>query len=153
MKYNYRDHWFFQKYKDRIEVIDEDVFYHIISANNIKVSRNRRLFFDWECCLNTFVFSYYVVDLELQITAWLGNSILSAKNSIIVNLSPRLPKIRVATEFFISNWSEFESINGEGVSVVSQDGELFMEFTNEGNRYLRSNFEIKPGSKEIKITN
>lgn len=58
------------------------------------------------------------------------------------------PIIKLKTVEFINNWNEVYNASVEGMVLISLDGKLILEFTDDYKYNLNSNFEIKPNSKK-----
>jgi hypothetical protein len=60
--------------------------------------------------------------------------------------------IKIKTSDFIANWEEFNlATGGQGLILATEDGNLFLEFTDDWKYHLNSNFEIKPDTNRTAL--
>ena len=83
-----------------------------------------------------------------EIKRWLRLSELKNYEFLLTWLAWDDPIIKIKTADLIENWEEFNRANGgQGLVLVTEDGKLFLEFTDDWKHHLNSNFEIKAGTK------
>lgn len=103
---------------------------------------------DWNRHDSHFQFWYDHIGCKAEIQAWLSQSELKNHEFLFTWLAWEDPIIKVKAVDFINNWEEFNCANGrQGLILTTEDGSLYLEFTDDWKYHLNSNFEIKPGSK------
>lgn len=102
---------------------------------------------DWNKITPHFQFQYDYKNNEVEIKNWLKQSDLKKHEFLYTWLSWEDPIIKIRTSDFIENWIEFNITTAyEGLRLTTENGELFLEFTDDWKYHLNSNFEIKIGS-------
>ena len=104
---------------------------------------------DWDKTKNHHQFFFDYVDNEYEIMNWLATSNLVKSEFLYTWLSWEDPIIKVKTTDFIKNWNEFYLASVDGMVLITTDGKWYVEFTDDWQYHLNSNFEIKPDT-EIK---
>ena len=86
----------------------------------------------------------------MEIEKWLKRSEIIKYTFLLTWLDWNDPVVRIATNDFINNWEDFyHAGGGEGLILLTEDGKLFLEFTDDWKYHLHSNFEIKPNTEVI----
>lgn len=68
---------------------------------------------------------------------------LNNYSKIFIDISDKNPIFEIDTLIFIDKWNDFVSANGHsGIFAFTNDDELFLEFTNDYDFQLYSNFII-----------
>lgn len=79
-----------------------------------------------------------------QISEWLSKSALVNYDHLIIELGYEEPIIQVKTNVFAKNWDDFVAASGfMGITCLTSDGKLLMEFSDDAEYQLYSNFRIK----------
>jgi hypothetical protein len=103
---------------------------------------------NWNKANNHFQFFFDYEGNEQEIKNWLKRSELKNHEYLFTWLSWDDPIIKIKTIDFIDNWEEFNIASGwEGLILTTEDGKLFLEFTDNWKYHLNSNFEINPNIK------
>jgi hypothetical protein len=105
---------------------------------------------NWSEIENHYQFFFDFEDNENVIIDWLKKSELIKYEYLITWLNWDDPIVKIKTKEFIENWEEVYIASVEGMILVTPDGKLILEFTDDFKYNLNSNFEIKPNSKKNK---
>ena len=103
---------------------------------------------DWNKAKKHYRFFFDDIDNEMEITDWLNKSDLSKSEFLFTWLDYNDPIIKIRTCDFINSWEEFYIASVEGTIFTTIDGKFYLEFTDDWNFHLNSNFEIKPNTKQ-----
>jgi len=104
---------------------------------------------DWNKIENHFQFWFDYEGNEEEIKSWLRQSELKNYEFLFTWLAWDDPIIKIKTSDFIDSWEEFNIASGwEGLILTTEDGKLFLEFTDDWKYHLNSNFEIKSGTSK-----
>lgn len=101
-------------------------------------------FIDWELVEPKYNFFYDYDGNEEEISDLLKKSFLNDYEKIYLDIGCDEPLIEINTDAFIDKWEDFVASNGySGIFVFTNDGRYFMEFTDDAEYQLYSNFRIK----------
>ena len=107
---------------------------------------------DWNRIDSHFQFYFDYEGNEEEIKSWLRQSELKNYEFLFTWLTLDDPIIKIKATDFIEYWEEFNIASGwEGLILTTDDGKLFLEFTDNWKYHLNSNFEIKRGTEKYKI--
>lgn len=98
---------------------------------------------DWDKVDHHHHFTFDYKGNENQIRESLRKSKLTQYKFLETWISWEDPIVRVLTKEFIDNWNDFQIAANDGLVLVSEDGKLFLEFTDDWKYHLNSNFKIK----------
>lgn len=101
-------------------------------------------FIDWELISPKYNFFYDYEGNEDEISCLLKESSINDYEKIYLDIGCNEPLIEINTDAFIDKWDDFIASNGySGIFVFTSDGRFFMEFTDDAEYQLYSNFIIK----------
>lgn len=101
-------------------------------------------FIDWGLINPKYNFYYDYEGNEEEVGCWLKNSSINNYEKIYLDIGCNEPLIEINTDVFINKWDDFVASNGySGIFVFTSDGRFFMEFTDDAEYQLYSNFLIK----------
>lgn len=134
---------------DKIVIIKEiypDFFNSLILFNGYKLNKNQlavRTLIDWEVVENTKSIIYYFDDCEKIIKESLLNSVINNENlTLFIEFGPNEPMIMTNGSYFVNNWDDFILDYGSmGTTIVSENGKYIMEFSDDTDWLLYTNFE------------
>jgi hypothetical protein len=107
---------------------------------------------DWNKANQHFQFYFDYDGAEAEIIHWLNQSALAQSEFLFTWLDWEDPVIKIKTSDFIANWEEFNlATGGQGLILATEDGNLFLEFTDDWKYHLNSNFEIKPDTNRTAL--
>lgn len=141
---------FLKSHLNSIEVLSNnfpEYIHEICNSYNIPINKqsNIKTLIDWNKILKKSYFLYDYENNEIEISNWLKNSPLTTSYYLIIEFGYNLPIIKVTTDEFVSFWDDFVAASGfSGITCVSDDGRYFMEFTDDSESLLFSNFSINP---------
>jgi hypothetical protein len=141
--------WCIRKYQKQIQILNEQYpqyFHNLLLANGFSVNTNTSIHtvVDWEKVDSKFTLNYDYEGCEEDISRFLKSSLLINEEYVYIELGYDLPIIKLPIEVFINNWYDFVKANGFlGVTVISKSGKLVLEFTDDYEYQLYSNFKIK----------
>jgi hypothetical protein len=126
----------------------ENGFAKFLSEKQIPVSNEYwdvdHSFVNWKSVNPLFQFNYDSVS-ESELIEWLSKSRLVEHDQIFTWLDNYDSIIQISTAEFIDKWSVLLIYTGwEGMVLTTEKGELFLEFTDDWQTHLNSNFAIKP---------
>lgn len=102
---------------------------------------------DWSRISEKYETCYGLIDNESQITEGLLKSPLNTCREVLMDFGFQYPVIVIPIKVFIDNWLSFIKITTfTGTVVITEDGSLFMEFTDDADFLLISNFLIVSNS-------
>jgi hypothetical protein len=141
--------WALKPFADQIKVLSEDyesylqgLFERYQLPKNTEQDRIRTLL-DWQKIANAEHFVYDYENNEEEIKQFFSHSDLASCPFLTIELGLDFPIIQVPTPFFIEHWTDFVAANGYmGMLCLSENG-LFMEFTDDSDYFLFSNFALK----------
>jgi len=140
--------WYLKEIRDRIRVTDitfPSGWTQLLKSLQVPViegQRGRRII-DWTKVQSRYETHYNLVSNESLITAGLSSSPLTGHLELLMDYGYQDPVIGVPVDFFIENWFKLiAATNFMGTVVITQDGSLFMEFTDDAESLLISNFPI-----------
>ena len=82
---------------------------------------------------------------KIDLSNWLLKSRITEFQFLYTWLNYDEPIIKFRTKDFVSNWEDLNIYSGwEGLVLTTENGELFLEFTDDWKAHLNSNFQIKP---------
>lgn len=148
--------WYLQEIRDQIRVTDIEFpsgwirFLKSLGLPLIEGTSAKRLI-DWKKVRPRFETRYDLVSHERLITDGLSMSALTTHSEVLMDYGYHDPVISVPVRFFIVNWFKLvAATHFMGAVVVTPDGTLFMEFTDDAEFLLMSNFRIVSGSTAAK---
>lgn len=101
-------------------------------------------FVDWGLVEPKYNFFYDYDNNEDEISNFLGKSLINNYEKIYLDIGCKEPLIEINTDTFINKWEDFVASNGySGIFAFTDDGRYFMEFTDDAEYQLYSNFRIK----------
>jgi len=143
-----RLNWCIEKHRQAIKILPikfPDGFNDLLDAKQlprVKSSPHRRTWLDWDLITPRFERQYFLEGAEEIIRQGLGRSDLSGCAYLIMEYGYSAPLIQVETLVFIQFWDDFASSAEGGAVVVAKDEKLVMEFTDDVEYVLHSNFPI-----------
>lgn len=100
---------------------------------------------DWHLVKNHYQFFYDYIGSEEEIKIWLLKSDLIEYEYLYTYLVHGDPIIKIKTIDFINDWEEFNIAAGwNGLILLTENAELFLEFTDDWKHHLNTNFQICP---------
>jgi hypothetical protein len=143
--------WLFKKHSQAIQITPykylefRNIIYNVTEFTPAQSNDPKRLIFNWDCINPKFTFWFDYIGCETEISECMKKSSLSLHQKVFVETLSDEPIIIVDTIYFIENWNDFINANqGMGSLVISENMELLMEFTDDAEYLLYSNFPIKP---------
>jgi hypothetical protein len=135
------NNWILKKFISEIKFntfsIDE-----ILYKNKIPLSKDSTTI-DWNSIKLKYSFYYDFVNNENEIKNRLLNSSLINYKNLIIDIGYEYKSFEIDSKLFINNWEDFVSSNGFcGIIVISPDFKYFLEFTDDCDYLLFSNFLI-----------
>jgi len=128
--------------------LQEDDFTTIMEKMNpkfqipINIDPNEHSIMKWSISEH-FQIRYDYEGCEKDFTARLFSSELNATKEVYVEFGYDTPVVKVATSVFINNWYSFIGASGYlGATIVDVEGNLVLEFSDDNETMLRSNFKI-----------
>lgn len=140
---------FLREHIEKIEVLSDsypDFFYVLCNKANIPINKDNRIktVIAWNEVNPKYEFFYDYIGSEKDITNLMKNSNLKESKNIIIEFGYNLPIISTDIMTFVKNWDDFVAASGySGITCLSGDGKYIMEFSDDSNYFLRSNFLIK----------
>lgn len=138
---------------DKVEKIQDkypDFFYTKLKNSGFNYNSNPqfRTFVDWRS-VNHFKISYEYQNCEQEVREMLKSSNLSKGDfDLLVEQGNNVPMLKVENHYFIEHWYDFLAENGfMGTTVISEDGKFILEFTDDTDFLLYSNFPISKSPK------
>lgn len=146
----FMNHFLINKYNESIELVSNDpdqykkqiptlIGYEF--SKNINQQHRLRIRLPW-----VEIHSCYKTDGIHEISALsdkLLKSELCTRKWIILFYGKNVPVLKVKTEVFCKNWNSFMAASGhQGFFGFSEDGRLLIEFTDDDNESVYSNFKI-----------
>lgn len=144
------NHWLLTKFKDKIEILPHKYPEYVeefcrekqILMNN---TPSIRRMLSWDDISEKYSISYDNIKIEEHIGGFLIKSKITNSKYLIIDMGFNLPILKVPTDLFIDNCFDFAWANGFlGTTIFSEDGKFFMEFTDNSDSLLYSNFLIVP---------
>lgn len=141
---------FLKSHINSIEVLSNNFpkyFYEICDNYKIPINKqpNIKSLISWDKVLKSSNFFYDYENNEIEIANWLRCSPLRTSYYLTIEFGYNLPIIKVTTEEFINSWGDFIAASGfSGITCISDNGKYFMEFTDDSESLLFSNFSINP---------
>ncbi|UKN00186.1 hypothetical protein K6119_10625 [Paracrocinitomix mangrovi] len=123
-------------------------FENFFAKKGVQYNKNwdqERTILDWNG-IKKFQFFYDYEGEENVIREWLRNSELKNFEHLYTWFDYNDPIVKIKTSDLIEYWEEFTIASVEGLAFVSENGEIFLEFTQSPHYFCISNFEIKSGS-------
>lgn len=100
---------------------------------------------DWGLVKNHYQFYFDYIGNENEIKNWLTQSELNKYEYLYTYTAWGDPIIKIKKIDFIDNWEEFNIAAGwEGLILLTENAELFLELTDDWKHHLNSNFKIHP---------
>lgn len=151
------DFWLFRKYEEiKITNMGIRALRELIVENTgIKLNKDESINtnFEWNS-QDSYVFFYdYEGNTDIR-HLLLCSSLISSK-SLFVEMPTGIPIVEIDTLKFIENWEDFINANCQmGCIIVSTDFKYILEFTDDHDYKLYSNFLIKcpPTSADLQPT-
>lgn len=143
------NNWCFKKYREFITVLNESYpkyYYSLLIENGFKINdeKDARTVVDWKKIDKKFSFFYNYEGCEEGVSTHLRKSAIVAEEFLIIEFGYNLPIIKLETNVFIENWYDFVKANGfMGITIISKSGSFVMEFTDDADFLLNSNFPVK----------
>lgn len=140
---------YLKNYDNSIEILSDDYPLYLnklCGYYGIPLNHKDRLntIIAWDEVSTKYSFFYDFVNNEKSISSWLENSMLKDIEKIIIGFDYNLPIIKVETSIFIENWEDFVAASAfSGITCISENSNLFFEFTDDAFYTLYSNFPIK----------
>lgn len=141
--------WLYKKHKNNIEYTD---FYSDELLQRIKLNTHFKLdsgeneynsLFDWKNIKPSYNFFFDFDGNDIAVRDALKKSQLNTSGFIYVDTQSDVPVIKTSREYFIENWIDFIDANtGQGSVCITSDFKLLLEFTDDMEYHLFSNFEI-----------
>jgi len=141
---------FLKSHLNSIEVLSNNFpehFHEICDNYKIPINKqsNIKTLISWDKILNRSYLFFDYENNEIEIANWLENSPLRTSNYLTIEFGYNLPIIKVKTEEFINFGDDFVAASGfSGITCISDNGKYFMEFTDDSESLLFSNFSINP---------
>ncbi|GEM59186.1 hypothetical protein B0A78_10100 [Flavobacterium columnare NBRC 100251 = ATCC 23463] len=133
--------WVLKKYITELKFLDFSIL-DIIKREGLTVS-NYKTLIDWEKIENKFSFFYDFIGNEEEIKKRLYSSLIFKSQKLIIDIGIGYKPFEISTQLFIQNWEDFVASNGYcGIFIISLEHHLFMEFTDDENYELLSNFYV-----------
>lgn len=140
--------YYLKEVRDRIRVTDIEFplewieLLKILKVPVIEGQSENRLI-DWAKVPGRNETNYERLDNESRITVGLSTGPLTRHSTVLMDYGYQDPIIEVPVDFFIENWFRLiTATNFTGTVVLTQDGSLFMEFSDDAEFLLISNFPI-----------
>ncbi len=144
------NHFLINKFNEGIELVSNDPDQYMKQiptiigcefSKSINQQHRLRIRLPW-----VEINSYYKTDRIYEISE-LSNKLLKSelctKKWIILFYGKNVPILKVMTEVFCKNWYSFMAASGhQGFFGFSEDGKLLIEFTDDDNESVYSNFRI-----------
>jgi hypothetical protein len=146
---NYGSHWLLSKHNNNIQVTtisSREFRLEMIPSSGYPLSFENTFnsLVDWDMIADHNRFRYDFLDCGPIITKALQKSKLANSGFLLVEVLSDIPVLKVDANYFISNWEDFErAACGMGMVVLSINNKLLMEFTDDYEWQLFSNFIIK----------
>lgn len=140
--------WYLKEIRDLIRVTDivfPSGWIQLIKSLGIPTAEDQagNRLIDWERVPSKYETHYGGIDNENLITAGLSMSSVVAHSELLIDYGYSDPVIAVPVGFFVENWLKLiAATNFMGTVVITLDGTLFMEFTDDAESLLLSNFRI-----------
>ena len=135
------DNWVLKENSDYIEIANFELKKKLDELS-IPI-KELETFIDWKKINPSYNFFYDFQHNKIEIQQRLRNSLLNNYSKIYIDIGDNNPIFKIDTPIFIDKWNDFVSANGHsGIFVFTNDGELFLEFTDDASFLLFSNFII-----------
>jgi hypothetical protein len=141
---------FLKSHLNSIEVLSNNFpkYFHEL-CDNYKIPINKqsdiKTLISWDKILDKSYFFYDYENNEIEIANWLKSSPMRMSCYLTIEFGYNLPIIKVTTKEFINFWNDFVAASGfSGITCISDDGKYFLEFTDDSESLLFSNFTINP---------
>lgn len=140
--------WYLQKIRDQIRVTDIEFpsgWMRFLASLGLPLTEgtSEKRLIDWKKVRPRFKTRYDLVSRERLITDGLSMSALAKHSEVLMDYGYNDPVISVPVRFFVINWFQLvAATHFMGTIVVTPDGALFMEFTDDAEFLLISNFRI-----------
>lgn len=134
-----------------IEVVEEEgknnAFESFLKLNKVPMLNSE---VNWSEVKPHFQFMFDYQKNEIEIKEWFKQSALCHHEFLITWLVWEDPIIKIKTVDFLDHW---EALNvaaaWEGITLITEDSSLIIEFTDDHSYLLNSNFPIKPNSEKL----
>jgi hypothetical protein len=133
---------------DKVQKIQEkypDFFYSKLKSFGFNHNSNPdiKTFVNWRSIAH-FKFAYEYQNCEQEVKEMLRRSNLcKGVFYLLVEQGNNMPMIKVENHYFVEYWYDFLAENGfMGTTVISEDGKFVLEFTDDTDYLLYSNFPI-----------
>lgn len=143
------DYWLYTKFKSEIQLMSfsDEIFIQNICkkfnlTNDYNPEYNERL--NWSQIVPRFSFPFNYLNNEESVASFFYQSELRKFEYVFIEALYNLPVFKIKTTVFMKNW--YELIEGNvamGCIVTSDNYDLLMEFTDDADSLLISNFQIK----------
>jgi hypothetical protein len=150
---NRPEHFLYRQIEE-IEVIGDaqkgkfEAYFTSLGIPWVKEQDPSRSQIDWSKIRPMWEFEFDYEGCEADMKAFLKGSILAQQERVITWVDGNEPILAIRVSDFIEHWYEFNVASGwMGLQFCTQDGKLFFEMGPMFYTMLRSNFEIKPGTK------
>lgn len=120
----------------------------VLTGFDIKLCRttiefgNKPSWIEWNAYPEHYSFFYDFDHNEEVIRNDFRNSRLSTYAHVIMNVGWGKPLLKIPVDIFFNYWYELVIITGYESVIITEDGQLFMEFV-RGCHHLKSNFPIR----------
>jgi hypothetical protein len=150
--------WYLKEIRGRIRVTDiafPSAWTQLLKSLQVPVieGQGEKRIIDWAKVPSRYETHYNLVGNESLITTGLSISPLAGHSELLMDYGYQDPVIGVSVDFFIEHWFKLiAATNFMGTVVITQDGSLFMEFTDDAESLLISNFSIvsSPAAGEVR---
>ncbi|MBC8163963.1 MAG: hypothetical protein H7Z42_22365 [Roseiflexaceae bacterium] len=139
---------FLNEIRDQIRVTDIEYpkeWEHFLKSFGLPLVEGQVIhrLIDWSRISEKYETRYDLLTKEREIATALAKSPLSAHADLLMDFGFQSPVIGVPVSVFIANWFTFiKNTLFMGTVVITNDGSLFMEFTDDADFLLISNFPI-----------
>ncbi len=99
--------------------------------------------FDWKNIEPCYSFFFDFDGNDMAVRDALKKSELNSPGFIYIDAQSDVPVVKTTRQYFIENWIDFIDANtGQGSICITSDFKLLMEFTDDMEYHLFSNFKI-----------
>jgi len=140
MEYNIKN-WVLKENINDIKILDITITQKL---NDLLIPvKDIETVIDWDKINPKYNFFYDYEGNEIDIPIKLKKSSINNYSKILVDIGCGNPLVEVNTSIFIEKWENFVASNGySGIVVFTNDGKFFIEFTDDSDYQLYSNFLI-----------
>jgi hypothetical protein len=149
--------WCLEKHRRAITVLSStfpDGFNDLLDTKHLPRTNgdpNTKTWLDWGAITPHFKQHYFVEGAEKAIRQGLKRSTLIRCSFLIMEYGYDAPVVQIETPVFVDFWDDFISSAEGGAVIIAKDENLAMEFTDDADYGLLSNFEIPPYEPDLPI--